>query len=136
MFDPAQIETLRNSALILHHSKDEAASTFYDTLFEIAPELRALFPPQTSDQARKFAATLVVAVNALSTWDALLPIVEALARRHLAYGVEPAHYRIVEQALIETLKTCGASAAEKTTWRMAYRALADHMIAVAYPDPE
>ena len=86
-----------------------------------------------SEQARKFSATLVVAVNSLTDWEALQPSVEALARRHLTYGVELDHYEMVGTALQTALNRVGASADVCAAWRRVYGLLSEHMIATAYP---
>lgn len=133
MLKTSDIDILRASALVMRDSKEAAAATFYDTLFEQAPDLRSLFPAQMTDQSRKFAATLAVAVNSLADWDGLRPIVEALARRHLTYGVKSEHYEVVGHALITTLRNFGANAEDIVVWEKVYGLLSNHMKATAYP---
>lgn len=133
MLKTSELDILRASALVMRDSKEAAAATFYDTLFQQSPELRALFPEQMTDQSRKFAATLAVAVNSLADWEALRPIVEALARRHLTYGVKPEHYETVGHALITTLQNYGARDRDIVVWEKVYGMLSDHMKATAYP---
>ena len=48
---------------------------------------------------------LTVAVRGLDNLDALVPALEGLGRRHLAYGVQPEHYDTVGQSLLWTLAT-------------------------------
>src|SRR4051812_7025755 len=40
------------------------------------------------------------------TFERVVPTVEALGRRHVAYGVRPEHYDAVGSALIWTLERC------------------------------
>ena len=49
-------------------------------------------------------ATLAVVVNRLGNLEAVLPAASALAKRHVAYGVKPAHYPVVGGALLWTLE--------------------------------
>lgn len=133
MLQESEIDLLRTTPLVMLKRKEAAAELFYDTLFEMSPQLRALFPPQMSDQAQKFAATLVVAINSLTDWDALRPVVEALARRHLSYGVEAEHYAQVGDALMATLRKFDAQPEELLVWGRVYKKLSSHMIATAYP---
>lgn len=133
MLDQSELDVLRASVLILRESNEDAAVVFYETLFEQSPELRDLFPAQMTDQARKFSATLIVAVNFLADWQSLKPIIETLARRHLAYGVKFEHYELVGQALIATLQKFGTSPNDIAVWRKIYAILSDHMKATAYP---
>ncbi len=128
-----EIDLLRKTPLVMLDCSELAAQTFYETLFEMAPEVRSLFPSQMSDQSRKFAATLIVAINSLSDWNALRPVIEALSRRHLNYGVAAHHYETVGKALMKTLTQFDASPAELTVWREVYQKLSNHMVATAYP---
>lgn len=133
MLTQSDLDILRRSALFVRESRNASTAAFYATLFRKAPELRSMFPQESTDQERKFAATLVVAVNSMSDWASLKPVVEALARRHVGYGVSAAHYDLVGAVLIETLEHLGADARELKVWRNVYGLLADHMIATAYP---
>ncbi len=80
-------------------------------------------------------ATLAVVVNGLGNLEAILPAASALAKRHVAYGVKPEHYKPVGQALLWTLeKGLGPewSAGLAAAWSAAFGVLADYMIAEAY----
>lgn len=133
MLSEIDLNTLRKSALIMRDSRDSAAAAFYANLFEKVPEVRSMFPEEISDQERKFAATLVVVVASISDWDALKPVIEALARRHVAYGVKADHYAVIGTVLIETLQRLGATAHDVAIWKKVYGFLADHMMTTAYP---
>jgi hemoglobin-like flavoprotein len=82
-----------------------AADLFYDRLFYLAPSLRRMFPADMRDQKRKLMVMIAAAVQGLDDLDTLLPQVKALGARHAGYGVEPAHYQIVGEALIWTLES-------------------------------
>jgi hemoglobin-like flavoprotein len=81
-----------------------AADLFYDHLFEIAPEVRAMFPDDLREQKKKLIAMLATAVGNLHQVDRIIPAVETLAKRHVGYGVKPEHYRPVGEALLWTLE--------------------------------
>ena len=86
---------------------DKAAAIawlFYDRLFEISPDVRSAFPDDLTDQGQKLTKTLAVAISSIRDWEQLAPILAALARRHVAYGVRPHHYAAVTQALLDTLR--------------------------------
>lgn len=133
MLTQTDISRLRNSALVIRKSKEASSAAFYKKLFDTAPELRRMFPDQMADQERKFAATLVVVVNSILDWETLRPVVEALARRHVSYGVRADHYKTVESVLLATLEDLGATKEDRAVWRKTFRFLADRMIATAYP---
>jgi hemoglobin-like flavoprotein len=81
-----------------------AAGLFYGRLFEVDPSLKPLFRGDIKDQGKKLMATLKIAVTSLDRLDGLVPVVQALGRRHLAYGVRDEHYDTVGGALLWTLE--------------------------------
>lgn len=108
-----------------------AADIFYDRLFEIAPEVRGLFPEDMTEQKKKLMQMLAIAVNGLTKLDEILPAVQDLGRRHNGYDVTPAHYDKVGEALIFTLdKGLGEAFTPevKDAWVETYGALAGVMI--------
>lgn len=81
-----------------------AANLFYDRLFAIAPSVRPLFKEDLTEQKIKLMKMIGAAVNGLSNLGELVPVVEALGKRHVGYGVKPEHYAPVGAALLWTLK--------------------------------
>lgn len=57
----------------------------------------------------KVMQTVDVAVKGLADLDKLVPVLQGLGKQHVPYGVLPAHYEVVGQALIATL-TAGLGA--------------------------
>jgi hemoglobin-like flavoprotein len=113
---------------------DDVGPIFYARLFEIHPELRPLFPEDMHAQARKLVQVLAMVVNSLHRLDAILPVVEDLARRHGGYGVTAAHYPQVGEVLIWTLEQGLGDAftpSVKHAWIIAYATLSRAMIAAA-----
>ncbi len=107
---------------------------FYDILFEIEPDLRALFPDDRSDMTRKFVATFAVIIDSAKDTDTLRRVVVSLARRHVGYAVEPRHYEVVGRAFLETLRRLGASRAQLAAWSNVYDVISAHMVSTAYSD--
>ncbi|WP_238367221.1 globin family protein [Mesobacterium pallidum] len=108
-----------------------AADIFYDRLFEIAPQVRPLFPEDMTDQKKKLMQMLAVAVNGLTKLDEILPAVQDLGRRHAGYAVTSEHYDHVGAALIFTLgKGLGDDFTPETreAWVETYGVLASVMI--------
>ncbi|MEM8754222.1 MAG: globin domain-containing protein, partial [Pseudomonadota bacterium] len=101
-----------------------------------APEVEPLFKGDIDAQAEKLMATLQAIVAGLDDFDALRPVAEDLAARHVAYGVTPRHYEPVGEALLFTLSK-GLEAAftpeVEAAWSRAYGALSEAMVASAYP---
>ena len=80
------------------------ASLFYDRLFEIAPQVRPLFSGDLDEQKRNFMSTLAVIVGSLDDGTRLLPLTDRLAQPHRDYGIRPAHYAFVGDALLWSLQ--------------------------------
>ena len=117
---------------------DQAAELFYGRLFETAPELRPLFKGDLKEQGRKLMKMLALAVNGLNDLDRLVPVVEELGRRHTGYGVKPADYTAVGNALLWTLEK---GLGEKFTpdvraaWAAVYELLSSVMIKASHSHP-
>jgi hemoglobin-like flavoprotein len=103
MLTVEDIALVRQSFAHVLPIKDIAADLFYDRLFQMAPQVRVLFPDDLREQKQKLMAMIATAVGALGDLDALVPKVKALGARHVAYGAMAAHYDVVGQALLWTL---------------------------------
>jgi nitric oxide dioxygenase len=87
-------------------------------------------------QGMKLMAALAHVVRSLAKLDAVMAEVRALARRHVAYGVEREHYALVGESLIGALadRLPGFDARARGAWSAAYATLAAAMIdAAGYP---
>jgi hemoglobin-like flavoprotein len=132
---PDQVHLVQQSFSKVAPISDQAAIIFYDRLFEVAPQVRALFPDDISEQRKKLMATLAVVVNGLNNLETILPAASALATRHVAYGARAEHYPVVGGALLWTLEkglgeawTPDVAAA----WTAAYGTLSGFMVSEAY----
>lgn len=110
---------------------DQAAVLFYDRLFVLDPELRPLFSRgDMAEQRKKLMQMITVAVRGLDRLDELVPAVQALGQRHVAYHVRERDYATVGEALLWTLEQ-GLGAAftseVREAWTLTYVTLADVM---------
>ena len=135
---PEQIKLVQDSFAKVAPISETAAVLFYDRLFEVAPAVKSMFPPDMTEQRRKLMATLAVVVNGLSNLESILPAASALAVRHISYGARAEHYPVVGAALLWTLEkglgdawTPDVAAA----WTTAYGTLSGYMISEAYGRP-
>jgi hemoglobin-like flavoprotein len=103
MLTPEDVALVRASFDKVAPIKDTAADLFYARLFDIAPQVRAMFPSDLTEQKRKLMAMIATAVAGLGDIEALVPAVKALGARHATYGATPAHYQPVAEALLWTL---------------------------------
>ncbi|MCU0987371.1 MAG: globin domain-containing protein [Acetobacteraceae bacterium] len=131
-----EIELLRASFRQLAQAPEQAASLFYGRLFERTPAARAMFPADMDAQGLKMMSTLGLVVSQLHDLAAMTPVVGALARRHVGYGVRPEHYALLAEPLDYMLRQglgekCTEAVAD--AWAKALAGLAAAMIAAAYP---
>ena len=127
---PQQIDLVQQSFKKVVPIAGTAADLFYGRLFEIAPEVRPMFPEDMKEQKVKLMSMLGTAVTNLHKLETILPAVKALGERHKAYGVIAAHYAPVGAALLWTLeKGLGADFTPevKAAWTETYTALAGVM---------
>lgn len=136
---PHQIKLVQTSFAQVAPIAATAADLFYGRLFEIAPEVRAMFPDDLSGQKKKLMAMLGTVVAGLSHVDTLLPAVRALGKRHAGYGVSAEQYAPVGAALLWTLEkgldTAFTGEVEEA-WSSAYTMLAGAMIDAAREMPK
>lgn len=84
---------------------EQAAEMFYSHLFEIAPDTKPLFKKtDMKEQGRKLMQTLATAVGSLYRLEQIVPDIQALGKRHVAYGVTKDQYATVGEALLWTLE--------------------------------
>ena len=127
---PETIALIRSQLALTKGAEDAFAAAFYRKLFEIAPEVRVLFPADLSEQGRKLMVVLTFAVGALDRGDVLVPAVQALGARHKAYGVKNAHFAPVGGALLDTLAGAlgdGFTPEALAAWTQAYGLVAGWM---------
>jgi hemoglobin-like flavoprotein len=134
---PDQVQLVQQSFAKVAPISEQAATIFYDRLFEVAPSVRAMFPDDMTEQRKKLMATLAVVVGGLSNLEAVLPAASALAKRHVNYGARPEHYPVVGGALLFTLEKGlgeGWTPPVAAAWTAAYGTLSTYMISEAYDD--
>ena len=132
---PEQVNLVQQSFAKVAPISEQAAVMFYDRLFEVAPAVKAMFPADMTEQRKKLMATLAIVVNGLTNLETILPAASALAKRHVGYGAQAAHYPVVGEALLWTLeKGLGDSWTPEVAaaWVEAYTTLSNFMIAEAH----
>lgn len=120
-------------------ARDIVGRVFYENLFRLAPDTRRLFPATLDEQGLKLVQTLSWIVDHLDQTDELTAGAEALAVRHLGYGVTPDQYGTVGSALIATLQASlgeNFSKDDEAAWVRVYTGLSEIMIAAAYSSDE
>lgn len=127
---PDQIRLIRSSFAHVVPISASVSQAFYDRLFAVAPAVRPMFRNDIKLQGEKLVMMLAIIVADLDRLDRLVPAAQALARRHVGYGTQPAHYAIVGDTLIWTLEAkLGPrfTPEVKDAWGAAYAVLSDVM---------
>jgi len=136
---PDQVKLVQQSFSRVVPISDQAAVLFYGRLFEIAPQVKSMFPADMAEQRGKLMATLAAVVNGLGNLEAILPAASALAKRHVSYGAKAEHYPAVGAALLWTLEKGlgdGWTPEVADAWTAAYGTLSGFMISEAYGRPQ
>jgi len=127
---PEQAELVKSSWEKVIPIADKAAELFYGKLFELDPSLKPLFKGDMTEQGKKLMKMINTAVNGLDRLDEIVPAVQQLGVRHIAYGVKDEHYDTVGAALLWTLEAgLGDVFTDevKEAWAITYGVLADTM---------
>lgn len=127
---PNQANLVRQSWAAVLPISDKAAELFYGRLFELDPGLKPLFRGDMKEQGAKLMKMINTAVNGLDRLEAIVPAVQQLGRRHVAYGVTEEHYDTVGAALLWTLEAGlgdAFNAEVKEAWAATYGVLATTM---------
>lgn len=110
------------------------AALFYERLFTINPSLRPLFKHDMRIQGIKFMTMVTVVVYNLPQPGKTLSAIRDLGQRHVAYGVKPADYDAVADALSWTLEQVleeDFTPELRNAWAVCYQQLACEMKSAA-----
>ena len=128
-------ELVVQSFLKLSIDIDRTAEIFYGRLFKTLPDARPLFEStDMREQGRILMRMLDSSVESLSNPDVLHEQMTVLGKRHVGYGVVPAHYKSFGEALLWTVEeVLGEDYKPEIgmAWAKAFQMLADIAIAAA-----
>ncbi len=131
MLTEDQIDLIRESAERLGEVNVAATNAFYANLFKVAPGVRTLFPEDMFEQSEKLWKSIVMVVESADDLSEIEHALKALGARHVRYGAEPAHYKVVTDVLIETIAALMEhdwTEDHQTAWRLALEAVCDTML--------
>lgn len=88
------------------------ANQFYSKLFELHPEVKSMFPSDTSELSIKLMSVFELVVfsfeeknqNQFGLQDAVIVPLRELGRKHDGKGVTPEHYQIANQLLLQAMQ--------------------------------
>jgi NAD(P)H-flavin reductase/hemoglobin-like flavoprotein len=128
---------LKESWILVEEQQDKVAGYFYARMFLSNPHLRNLFPVQMDVQRARLLGAIVNAVQTIGDPDRFEEYLHALGRDHRKFHVQPEHYDVVRDALLEALRTFGDdqwSIEYDQAWTDAYNLIAKKMMAGAEAD--
>ncbi|MBC7936516.1 MAG: hemin receptor [Rhizobacter sp.] len=99
-----QIQLVQQSWLQVKPVAEQAGMIFYEKLFIEAPGVKHLFKNDLNGQADKLTRMLGYIVMRLNYLDDIVAEIEALGKRHKAYGAAPEYYDVVGNCLVATLR--------------------------------
>jgi hemoglobin-like flavoprotein len=142
---PRQIRLLQRSFAVIQPMADRVGTTFYERLFECAPEVRAMFKGDVELQQRKLMSffgefvklhlrsLLTLPVTAARNPEVSIPGIAPLAQRHVKYGVVPGHFTAAKEALFWSFTRHLRDEFDPETllaWSTAFDMIAETMIRV------
>jgi hemoglobin-like flavoprotein len=95
-----QRQLVRQSLARLREDADPLSLLLYGKLFELDPSTRRLFHNDLVAQGRKLMATLDAIANSLDSFESMRPRLIELGRLHASYGIRPAHYDTLVNAVL------------------------------------
>ena len=111
---------------------EQLMDEFYARLFDTAPAVVPLFAAtDLPRQKTKLLSTLVLVRNSLRDLNAIVPSLQKLGARHVAYGAQPEHYAVVGDTLIAAMATIAGAAwlsEHESAWRAAFEIVAAAMV--------
>jgi hemoglobin-like flavoprotein len=111
---------------------EPVSMVFYENLFAIRPDMRALFREDLGGQGMRFMTTLTTIAGLLDDPEAFDAMIEKLSRGHAMVGVREDHFAPMGSALLVTLgETLGSDfdSGLQAAWRTAYDEVAAAMLA-------
>jgi nitric oxide dioxygenase len=130
---PEQIELVEATVRVV--SMTEFTIDFYRRALTADPSLAEMFTGDPAVQRERFGVELEVIVGCVRDHDAFLARTRALGERHREYGVRPAHFAVMGEALMGALAHALGprwTIATETAWRHAYALAAEAMMRDGY----
>jgi hemoglobin-like flavoprotein len=131
LIDADTVALVRESCQWLPSDPGALTRRFYELLFDLAPQVRPMFPEDLSEQSDRLLQALLAAVAALDhPVDAERQLRRLGAAHRTRYGVTEEMYVYVGHALIRAVRevTGTTSVSVSSAWAAVYEWLAAHMI--------
>ena len=134
---PKQVALVQDSFAKVALTSEAAAVLFYDRLFDLPPQMRAMFSRRYDRAAPKADGN--AGWGGEGSWQSRTGFAgrqrTVKAARHVSYGAKARHYPVVGAALLWTLEKGlgdGWTPEVSGAWVTAYSTLSGYMISEAY----
>lgn len=131
-----QLNIVKSTAPLLKEHSSALGARFYKLLFSRVPALKNMFN-QTNQKRGIQQDALVYAIYAtgenINNLDNIKPLIMRVAEKHVALGVQPEHYTIVGETVLQAVKdVLGDAATDEIieAWGAAYDIIADAFISI------
>lgn len=134
MLNPTQIGIVKSTAPLVEAHAREITEHFYPLMFERYPEVQSYFNQthQNSGAQRQALANAVIAyAKNIDRLAALGPAVSTIINKHVSLNIQPEHYPIVGECLLESIAVILGDAITEDialAWTLAYQQLAQLLI--------
>jgi hemoglobin-like flavoprotein len=121
---------VRDTIALIRPVSETTAALFYGRLFDLNPDLEALFRGDIASQQHRFMAMLFAAVDQLDQPAQLESTLRDLGQRHNTYGVEREDYGTAGEALDWTLDVVlgdDYTSSARAAWAVTYKWIAATM---------
>lgn len=97
---PREIQYIRESFDSVGTRLDPLVDSLYAKLFELNPDIAAIFPSDLAEQRAHFSGALTFLVRNIDKLETIDVALRAMGARHFRYGVEPSHFIAFKVALL------------------------------------
>ena len=128
---PYQVHLVQTSFKSLRPLAPEVGRRFYERLFEMRPDVKAMFSADPATHGARLMGAMGIVIDALEGPAEVTPLLVALGRRHQVHGVTQAHYALGGQVLLITLADALGDEFDPATeraWAVAYGWVAATML--------
>lgn len=136
MLSEKTIEIVKSTVPVLEKYGKDITTRFYELMFSKHPELLNIFNHANQKQGRQqtaLANAVYAAAANIDNLGAIIPVVKQIGMKHRALGVQPEHYPIVGENLLQAIKdVLGDAATDEiiAAWAEAYGVIADAFIGI------
>lgn len=126
------VKLLRESFELIAVNKQQFAQDFYNRLFNVCPQVQALFSKSDMQQQETALMGAIAGVIAgIEKGENVAPALHKLGAKHTSYNVLPEHYPLVGNAQIETFQQHlqgKFTPVIQQSWLEAYSVISEQMI--------